>query len=69
MNLQALNFGREFGQKAEAGFVTYLGAHSEFISNERILRAMHEIRSRSKFLSEAIRRESKVWLAEHEPLE
>ena len=47
----------------------YLGANPEFISDEQILRTMHEIRSRSKFLPEAIRRESKVWLAEHEPLE
>lgn len=47
----------------------YLGANPEFISDEQILRAMHEIRSRSKFLPETIRRESKVWLAEHEPLE
>lgn len=47
----------------------YLGANPEFISNERILQTMHEIRSRSKFVPEAIRRESKVWLAKHAPLE
>jgi len=47
----------------------YLGANPEFISDEQILRTMHEIRGHSKFLPEAIRRESKVWLAEHEPLE
>jgi hypothetical protein len=47
----------------------YLGIHPEFISDERILQAMHEIRSRSQLLPEKIRRESKVWLAEHEPLE
>ena len=49
-------------------FRDYLGINSEFISDEEILRTMHDIRSRSKFLPEAIRRESKVWLAEHESL-
>ena len=47
----------------------YLGANPEFISDEHILQTMHEIRSRSKFVPEAIRRESKIWLAKHAPLE
>jgi hypothetical protein len=47
----------------------FLGANPEFISDEQIVRTMHEIRSHTKFLPEATRRESKVWLAEHEPLE
>jgi hypothetical protein len=50
-------------------FRDYLGINPEYSTDEQLLRAMHEIRSRSKFMPEAIRRESKVWLAEHEPLD
>jgi hypothetical protein len=50
-------------------FRDYLGINPEYSTDEQLLRAMHEIRSRSKLLPEAIRRESKLWLAEHEPLE
>ena len=46
----------------------YLGVSSELINDERTLQAMHKVRSRSKYLPEEIRRESKVWLAMQEPL-
>ena len=38
-------------------------------SDEQLLEAMHTIRTRSKYLPEEVRRESKIWLAKHEPLE
>lgn len=47
----------------------YLGLSSESMSDGRILMAMHKNRARSKYLSEEIKRESKVWLAQHESLE
>ena len=50
-------------------FRDYLGINPEYSTDEQLLRAMHEIRGPSKFLPEVIRRESKVWLVEHEPLE
>jgi hypothetical protein len=46
----------------------YLGLSAELISDQQILEMMHETRTRSKYLPEEIRRESKVWLAQHEPL-
>jgi hypothetical protein len=41
----------------------------EFIRDDQILRVMHNVRGRSKFLTKAIRRESKVCLVKHEPVE
>jgi hypothetical protein len=46
----------------------YLGLNSETITDVKILQIMHSARSRSKYLSDEIRRESKIWLAQHEPL-
>jgi hypothetical protein len=47
----------------------YLGISADLISDEQILQIMHSSRTRSKHLPEEIRRESKIWLAKHEPLE
>lgn len=46
----------------------YLGLSSELINDERTLQAMHKVRARSRYLPEEIRRESKVWLAQNNPL-
>ena len=50
-------------------FKDYLVADPEYTSDELLLQAMHTIRSHSRVLPEEVRRESKVRLAEHEPLE
>lgn len=47
----------------------YLGISAQVISDEQLLLMMHNTRTRSKHLPEEIRRESKIWLAKHEPLE
>lgn len=47
----------------------YLGVSPKFIKDEQILEIMHRTRARSKYLPEEIRRESKIWLAEHAPLD
>jgi hypothetical protein len=47
----------------------YLGMSPELISDEQLFLMMHSTRARSKHLPEEIRRESKIWLAKHEPLE
>ena len=46
----------------------YLGATEELISDELIRTKMHKKRLQSRHLPEEIRRESKIWLAQHEPL-
>ena len=47
----------------------FLGLSVKEASDERLLKAMHKVRTRSKYLPEEVRRESKIWLAQHEPLE
>jgi len=47
----------------------FLGVSTELINDERLLEFMHETRSSSKFVPDAARRESKIWLAQHEPLD
>ena len=47
----------------------FLGMSVELISDERLLELMHESRSNSKFVPDEARRESRVWLAQHKPLE
>ncbi len=44
----------------------YLGVSEKSVSDERLLRIMHAARSRSKHAPDSIRRESKVWLAQHD---
>jgi hypothetical protein len=46
----------------------YLGISVGLMSDDQVLAGMHAARMRSKYLPEEIRRESKVWLAQHEPL-
>lgn len=46
----------------------YLGISVGLMSDDQVLAGMHAARTRSKYLPEEIRRESKVWLAQHEPL-
>ena len=47
----------------------FLGMSVELISDERLLELMHESRSNSKFIPDEARRESRIWLAKHKPLE
>jgi hypothetical protein len=47
----------------------FLGLSSKWVNDEELLEGMHEIRTRSKFLPEEAKRESKIWLAKHGPLE
>ena len=47
----------------------FLGMSVELISAERLLEIMHESRSNSKFIPDEARRESRIWLAQHKPLE
>jgi hypothetical protein len=47
----------------------FLGMSAELISDEQLLDFMHETRSKSKFVPDEVRRESRIWLAEHRPLE
>lgn len=47
----------------------FLGVTTKFISDERLLEFMHQNRVESKLIPDEVRRESKIWLAQHEPLE
>lgn len=47
----------------------FLGVSTELIDDERLLEFMHETRSESKFIPDEARRESRVWLAQHKPLD
>lgn len=47
----------------------YLGLPNEWVKDEELLQDMHEARTRSKFLPDEARRDSKIWLAKHGPLE
>jgi hypothetical protein len=46
----------------------FLGLTVEEFSDERLLHGMHKRRARSKYLPEEAQRESRVWLAQHEPI-
>ena len=47
----------------------FLGVSAELISDEQLLEFMHETRSNSKLIPDEARRESRIWLAQHKPLE
>lgn len=47
----------------------FLGMSTELMDDGRLLESMHEIRSGSKFVPDEARRESRVWLARHKPLD
>jgi hypothetical protein len=47
----------------------FLGLSSELMSDEKLLESMHETRSNSKLIPDEARRESRVWLAQHKPLD
>jgi len=47
----------------------FLGVSTELINDEQLLESMHETRSASKFIPDEARRESLVWLAQHQPLD
>jgi hypothetical protein len=47
----------------------FLGVSTEIIGDDRLIEFMHQNRAESTFLQEKDRRESKVWLAQHEALE
>jgi len=47
----------------------FLGMSTELIDDKRLLEFMHETRSDSKLVPDEVRRESRVWLAQHKPLD
>lgn len=47
----------------------FLGMSAELISDEQLLEFMHETRCDSKLIPDEARRESRIWLAQHKPLE
>jgi hypothetical protein len=47
----------------------FLGLSAELMSDERLLKSMHDTRRSSKFIPDEARRESLVWLAQHQPLD
>lgn len=46
----------------------FLGVSTELLNDEQLLEFMHETRSDSKFVPDEARRESRVWLSQHKPL-
>jgi hypothetical protein len=52
-----------------ADYRDFLGVSAELIDDDQLIEFMHQNRAESKFLPEVVRRESKVWLAQHQPLE
>jgi hypothetical protein len=46
----------------------FLGVSAELIGDDRLVEFMHQNRAESTFLPEKDRRDSKVWLAQHEPI-
>lgn len=46
-------------------FREFLGLSPKYVTDEQLLETMHETRARSKYAAEEIRRESKLWLAQH----
>ncbi len=51
------------------GFRDYLGLTARASSDEDTLRSLHENRAQSKYLPAEVRQESRIWLAQHEPIE
>ena len=47
----------------------FLGASIELINDEWLLEFMHETRSASKFIPDEARKESRIWLAQHKPMD
>jgi hypothetical protein len=47
----------------------FLGMSAELISDEQLMEFMHETKSDSKLIPDDARRESRIWLAQHKPLE
>jgi hypothetical protein len=52
-----------------ADYREYLGEILETLSDEKLLYMMHKSRVRSKFLPADAKRESTIWLAQHEPVD
>ncbi len=50
-------------------YLDFLGVSTEFMDDERLLEFMYENRSDSKFVPDEARKESRVWLAQHKPLD
>jgi hypothetical protein len=48
-----------------ADFRDFLGFSTVEVKDQELLETMHETRARSKYLAEEIKRESKIWLAQH----
>jgi len=61
---ESISFSLDIGD-----FRNYLGVFAQTISDERILRIMHKTRARSKYMTEEIKIESKMWLAQHDSAE
>lgn len=47
----------------------FLGLSAEVLNDERVLEFMHETRSESKLVPDEARKESRIWLAQHMPLD
>lgn len=47
----------------------FLGVSMELMDDEQLLESMHETRSDSKLIPDEARRASRVWLAQHKPLD
>jgi hypothetical protein len=50
-------------------FRDFLGLSTQVMPDEKILHIMHTTRARSKYIPEAIKVESKIWLAQHDKVE
>jgi len=50
-------------------FHDYLGLSEKLSSDDELLSTMHETRAKSKCVPPEARQESRVWLAQHEPLD
>ena len=61
---ESMSFALDFND-----YNDFLGLSPELISDERLLKSMHDTRSSSKFIPDEARRESLVWLAQHKPLD
>jgi hypothetical protein len=46
----------------------FLGVTAQLISDERLLEFMHQNRVESRYIPDEVRRESKIWLVQHQPL-
>jgi hypothetical protein len=47
----------------------FLGVSTELINDEQLLEFMHETRSDSMFIPDEAKRKSRIWLAQHKPLD